>query len=262
MSAFDELTSRISRPDGARRLGQALWMLVGERIESPASLLWAKALAGADGDEVLWRALCDRGYLDQYGALLPRPLAEFLCSIWSAPEHGEPTLLWTLPDGLVVSGIDPMGYVSGVIALVRSARERLLLVAPFLEAKGVGKLQEEVLAALARGVAVTFVTQDAAFGSWASDSLESVRREARGLVGDLCVYTASATLDVLLHSKLAVADGIVASVGSANLTGKALTKNLETGVVVGAAMAQEIERVLRRLIEFGYVTLAFDTKCG
>lgn len=260
MSAFDTLAARVQRPDDVRRLGQALWMLTGERVKSPGTLFWAKALAGANGDEILWQALLERGCLNEQGTLLPRPLAELLCSLWGEPQ-GDATLLWTLPEGLEVSGVDPAGYISGMLALIREARERLLLVAPFMEAKGVGRLQEEVLCTLARGVAVTFVTQDAAsVGSWASDSLELLRREARGLAGVLRVYTASADLGVLLHSKLVVADGAAASVGSANLTGKALAKNLETGVAVAGAKVTELELVIRRLIEMGYVTLAFDTK--
>lgn len=260
MSAFDTLAARIERPDGVRRLGQALWMLAGERVESSAMLLWARAAAGADGEEVLWRALLEQGCLDERGTLLPRPLSEFLCSLWGEPKT-DAALLWTLPEGLEVPGVDPSGYVSGVLALIRQTRKRLLLVAPFIEAKGFGRLQDEVLSALTRGVGVTFVTQDAATaGSWASESLESLRREARGLAGRLRAYTASADLGVLLHSKLVIGDGSAASVGSANLTGKALAKNLETGVTVGAARATELERVVNKLIEAGYVTLVLDTK--
>ncbi|WP_119353332.1 phospholipase D-like domain-containing protein [Azohydromonas sediminis] len=260
MSAFDTLAARIERPDGVRRLGQALWMLAGERVESPAALLWSRSAVGADGEEVLWRALLERGCLDDSRTLLPRPLADFLRLLWGKTEP-DATLLWTLPEGLQVPGVDPSGYVSTVLGLIRQARERLLLVAPFMEAKGVGRLQDEVLSALNRGVAVTFVTQDAAIAnSWASESLESLRREARGLAGRLRVYAASADLGVLLHSKLVVSDGATASVGSANLTGNAMAKNLETGVAVGATKATELEHVVSRLIEAGYVTLAFDTK--
>ena len=262
MNAFDTLAACVQRPDGVRRLGQALWMLTGERIESPATLLWAKAVAGAGGDEVLWNALLERGCLDERRVLLPRPLADFLCSLWGEPET-DAALLWTLPEGLEVAGVDPSGYVLGVLTLIRQTQERLLLVAPFMEAKGVGKLHDEVLSALARGVAVTFVAQDATTaGSWASESLEALRREARGLSGSLRVYAASKDLGVLLHSKLVVGDGSAASVGSANLTSKALAKNLETGVAVGAARAAELERVVNRLIETGLVTLAFDTKAA
>lgn len=104
------------------------------------------------------------------------------------------------------------------------------------------------------------LTQDSnSLGSWASDSLESLRREARGLPGHLFVYSAPVTAPVLLHSKLIVADGVTAAIGSANLTGNALRRDLETGVVVGAQQAIEIERVVRGAIELGQVRLVFST---
>lgn len=253
------VSARIKRPEGIRRLGQALWMMVGERVDSAAELLWARALLGAAGEEALWGDLVKQGCFGPDKVLLARPLAEFLCSLWEVPGRTEASLLWTLPSGLSVSGVDECGYVAGVLKLIRSARTRLLFLAPYIEAKGIGRLQEALLAALARKVSVVLVTQDAGtLGSWASESLESLRREARALPGGLQVYTAPPTAEVFLHSKLVVSDGVAASVGSANLTGSALAKNLETGVLVGASLAAEVERVVKRAIDLRQVTLAFQ----
>lgn len=254
------ISARIQRPNGVQRLGQALWMMVGERVSSSAELLWADALLGTGGDRVLWEALRESGCIGSDNQLLAQPLAIFLCTLWEAAAVPDVSLTWTLPEGLNVPGVDPTGYADGVRSLIRSAQERLTLLAPYLEVKGIGQLQEDLLAALARGVSVVLVTQDAnTQGTWASDALESLRREARGLTGVLRTYTAPATATVLLHSKLVVSDGKTASVGSANLTENALLRNLETGVLVGVYQATEIERVVQRAIETGYVTLVFST---
>jgi phosphatidylserine/phosphatidylglycerophosphate/cardiolipin synthase-like enzyme len=256
MTATEEMSSRIQRPDGARRLGQALWMMVGERIGSHEDLLWANSLFGTGGERLLWQALSDWRCLSVEGQLLARPLAGLLCAVWEASPQADVSLVWTLPAGLQVAGVDPTGYGKGVRVLIRGARERLILVAPYLDDQGIGQLQDELLGALAKGVAVLLVTQDAnSLGSYASDSLESLRREARGLPGLLLVYSAPVTAPVLLHSKLIVVDGVSAVIGSANLTGNALLRNLETGVVVGAQHALEIERVVRTAIELGQVRL-------
>jgi len=258
--ATTALSAHIQRPDGVQRLGQALWMMVGERIGSHEDLLWANSLLGSGGERILWQTLLDWRCLSAEGQLLVRPLAALLCAVWEgAPEVGV-SLLWTLPDGLQVDGVDPMGYAKGLRSLIRSSRERLMLLAPYLEEQGIGQLQDELLQALARGVLVILVTQDAnSLGSWASDSLESLRRDVRGLPGRLFVYSAPVTASVLLHSKLIVADGVTAAIGSANLTRNALRRNLETGVVVGAQQAIEIERVVRGAIELGQVRLVFST---
>lgn len=254
------ISERIRRPEGVQRLGQALWMTVGESLSSAEELLWANSLFGAGGERLLWNALQEWRCLGPEGKLLARPLSDFLCAVWDAPSKAEVALMWTLPEGLTVPGVDATGYAKGVRELIKGARERLTLLAPYLEVEGMGQLQGELLAALARGVLVFLVTQDAnSPGSWASDSLEPLRREARGLPGCLRVYTAPATAPVLLHSKLVVADGASALVGSANLTGNALLRNLETGVVVGQRQAVEIERVVEAAIELGQVSLVFAT---
>jgi HKD family nuclease len=257
------ISAHIRRPEGIQRLGQALWMMVGERLDSSAELLWAGALLGPGGDRLLWKALLEFGCIapSQGNQLLARPLAAFLCTLWEAAAEAEVSLMWTLPAGLSVPGVAATGYADGVRELSRNTEKRLILLAPYVEEKGIGQLQEELLDALARGVSVVLVAQDAnVLGSWTSDSLELLRREARGLSGVLNVYTAPITAPVLLHSKLVVSDGRIAIVGSADLTGNALLRNLETGVLVGARQAAEIERVVQRAIELGFVRLVFSTE--
>lgn len=263
MSATAEIAKRISRPNGARRLGQALWMMVGDDVQA-ADLLWARGLLGDDGDHELWSALLEYGCLQGPGrTLTPRPLAELLCRLWH--EDDSPIdiggLLWTLPEALAVDGVRSSGYLAAVLDVIRSAQTRLLLVSPFLEPEGIGRLQQELLAGLQRGVAVSLVTHGAGdLGSWASSSLEPLRRESSSFRGELLVYMALESTPILLHSKLVVADGETAIVGSANLTGKGLGRNLETGVAVGAAAAAEVERVLDKAIELGQVAVAFRTR--
>lgn len=236
-------------------------MRVGERLSSPEELFWATSLLGAGGERLLWDALQQWRCLGPENKLLARPLADFLCAVWGEESDAAAALMWTLPEGLAVPGVDSAGYAKRVRALIRATRERLTLLAPYLEVEGIGQLQAELLAALARGVSVVLVTQDAnSLGSRASDSLESLRREARGLPGGLRVYTAPTTAPVLLHSKLVASDGSSAVLGSANLTGNALLRNLETGVAVGARPAAEIERVVHTAIELGQVRLVFATE--
>lgn len=238
-------------------------MRVGERLCSPEELFWATSLLGPGGERLLWETLLEWQCLGPDGKLLARPLADLLCAVWDEQSEAAVALMWTLPEGLAVPGVDATGYAKGVRTLMRGASERLTLLAPYLEVEGMGQLQGELLAALARGLSVVLVTQDAnSLGSWASDSVEPLRREARGLSGCLRVYTAPATAPVLLHSKLVVADGASAVLGSANLTGNALLRNLETGVVVGARQAVEIERVIHAAIELGQVRLVFETAAG
>lgn len=264
MHLFDELSSRIVRPDGVRRLGQALWMLAGERVDA-ATLLWAQGVLGAGGDSLLWKALVDEGCIDQpAGGLNPRALASFLSRLWepaeTVPGSSSGRVVWTLPSRLEVSGVRSDSYVTEAARTIASASATVLLVSPYLEPRGVGYLTEALLEALARGVSVTVVTHEADdLSSMASAAVKELRRESTDLQGKLTVFTATPLPRVLLHLKIVACDGHCALVGSANVTSKGFGHNLEAGVVVGEEGAREIERVVRAVIEQGFVEQAFAT---
>jgi phosphatidylserine/phosphatidylglycerophosphate/cardiolipin synthase-like enzyme len=180
--------------------------------------------------------------------------------LWYENERVAGELLWTLPSKLAVKGVDTAGYLTAATEVVRTSQSRLLVVSPYLETEGVGRLQHELLEALQRGVAVKFVTHGAeVLGSWASTSLEDLRREAVELEGRLFVFCVPQATDVLIHSKVVVADGECGVLGSANLTGRGFGRNLETGVTIGAKAAAEIERVLAQAVECGLLVEVYKT---
>ena len=263
MSAFAELLSRIERPDGVRRLGQALWMMAGHSVDVSA-LLWACGHLGPDGDLVLWTALKDENCIQGPAlALDPHHLSTFLCRLWDGQE-GDVSgvrLVWTLPPDLTVEGVGNESYARAAVELVQRATANVTIVSPYLEPRGVGMLQEALLGALSRGASVTILTHDVEdMSSLASTSVESLRREGRGLPGTLTIFTAVAVPQVLLHSKIVAVDSKWAIVGSANVTGKGFGKNLEVGAVLGTVAACEIERVVQSAIAGGLVVLAYATK--
>ncbi|WP_238587353.1 phospholipase D-like domain-containing protein [Cupriavidus sp. IDO] len=263
MSAAAEIAKRIPRPEGVRRLGQALWMMVGEPVQA-SGLLWARGVLGDRAEEDLSAALSQYGCLEGPNQILAaRPLAEFLCWLWQGgnPEAEAPRLVWTLPTALQVEGVDQGGYLNAAVRVIEQAKTRLLLVAPFLESEGVGRIQRALLDALQVGVSVTVVTHGADdLTSWSSAALESLRRESCRLPGKLLVYTAIDDALMLLHSKLIVADSDRGIVGSANLTGKGFGRNLETGMEVCGSEAAEIERVVGEAVGQALVSVAFSTK--
>lgn len=263
MGAATDISSRIDRPDGVRRLGQALWMMVGQPVEQ-ATLLWARGLLDGNGDALLWRALCEEGALREPDFVLrPRQLARFLCSLWGDEHDAERSgrLVWTLPEHLAVEGIACDGYLRAATELVESSVATLTLVSPYLESKGMGRLHRSLVEALHRGVVVRLLTHDVEdLSSLASVSLEALRRDSVGLAGSLTVFTALTTPQVLLHLKIIVADECKAIVGSANMTGKGFGSNLEAGVMLGQEAAIEIEKVVHATVAGALVKQVFSTK--
>lgn len=257
--SFTELKARLSDVDKLRRLGQALWMML-ERPVNPAGLVWARGLLGERGDEVLWSALVAGGVVVQpeYRVQAAK-LAAMLSVLANAPDLGLPRLVWTLPPDLGLTNLED-SYSSTAIALVDASSETLTLVSPFMEAKGVGRLLESLLAALKRGVHVTVITHGASdLSSYVSSALEELRREAQGLPGILDVYSGRDDLPVLLHSKLVVTDNVRSIVGSANITDRGFGENLEAGVMLGEKQTSEITQVIVALRRSGLLVDAFTS---
>lgn len=264
MLAFDQLSAHITRPDGVRRLGQALWMMAGGQVDASA-MLWAKGPFGPNGDLLLWTALVENGCIDRpAGTLNAGALCTFLRRLWNpveaTPTRSEGDLVWTLPSGLEVGGVQADSYVQEAVLAISQSSTTVLLVSPYLEPRGVGRLVDALLEALSRSVSVTVVTHEADdLSSMASSALKQLRRESVGLPGRLTVFTVAATPQVLLHLKILTCDGKRALVGSANVTGKGFGHNLEAGVVLGEEQAREIERVMQTVITKGLVKPAFVT---
>ena len=228
---------------------------------SPSNLLWARGPLGPDGDQILWRALLQFGCLEEVdNGLRPKALANFLSQLWDA-ECDDLALVWTLPAELRVEGVQHDGYLQCARQLTGTARRRLVLISPYLEETGIGHLQISLLDALARGVELVVVGHELRnLASMGAAALEDLRRESSGLDGRLVVYTGRNDVNVLLHSKAVIADQAQLLVGSANLTGKGLSTNLEAGALLGAQAALEAERVLAALIEQNFVHEIFSNR--
>ena len=259
--AAAQVLQRIQGPEGVRRVGQALWMMVGKSLD-PQALAWACGPLGQGGDSLLWKALCDEGALHPpLFTLRAQELAAFLCVLW---ERDAPTgsaseqLVWTLPEALAVEGVEADGYARAASQIIDGARSSLTIASPYREPRGMGELHEALLAALHRKVGVLLLTHDAHDkASLASASVEALRKDSSGLGGAFTVYSATEGAPTLLHLKVVVADKSTALVGSANVTGKGFGSNLEAGCVLGATAAAEIDLVVQATISGGFARRVF-----
>ncbi|MEJ7787924.1 MAG: DISARM system phospholipase D-like protein DrmC [Solirubrobacteraceae bacterium] len=134
--------------------------------------------------------------------------------------------------------------------LVAGANERILLVS--YAAYTLAELAADLEAAVGRGcdVDVVFETEGDSAGAYAGPQSQPF-----GAVAGIRRWRwpgAQRTPGALLHAKLLVVDGCRALVGSANLTPRALTANLEAGVLIADHdLATELEAHVRRLIDGG-----------
>lgn len=131
--------------------------------------------------------------------------------------------------------------------LVSSARERVLVVS--FAAFTLTDLASDLSAAVERGCEVdaVFETQDDSSGGYST-----LQSTPFGSVAGINRWRWPADHrqpGALLHAKVLVIDGRRALVGSANLTHRALTANLEAGVLIeDATVARQLDRHVRRLM--------------
>jgi len=170
------------------------------------------------------------------GALEPNPAHTRVSPVWTGPVTAAATRLTS----------------AVVVELISEATEHVLLVGYAVQN------EPSVSAALhdarARGVAVTLVLERHAdnpqFHGTAQPfpGLDAVR---------LCWPLSTRPPGASLHAKLLVIDNAAALVGSANITGTALGKNLECGLLVrGGDTARNLRQHVDALRSAGHLTVA------
>lgn len=162
-------------------------------------------------------------------------------------------LVWTgpTPDGAALRRTD-----QALLEVIGRARKKLLIVT--YAAYDVAAVREALLAAEARGVSLAFVLESK------EESGGKVTVNAVQALGPLAERVAVYVWPLerrprdpqgrpgALHAKCAVADEDVLFVSSANLTGFALTLNMELGLLIsGGELPGRVAKHLGELIEAG-----------
>jgi HKD family nuclease len=259
-----------SQTDLISRVAASLWSRVG-RPTSVDELRWIEPLTGNTGPKLLHEALSATGAITGDRQLLDaRGVATFCVLLLGgesksdADESDVPGLVWTLPGSHAGHTTRGGSYASALIALIESARKELILVSPFIDELGMGRLTSALLGALRRKVEVILLTVNATnIASFTSRAVEVLRREAERAKVNLSVYTADPgvgrdrEIQPLIHAKLVIADGAQVLLGSANLTSYALTTNFEAGVLLGTTAAEEARAVVATLLKTRTVHLVF-----
>lgn len=161
-------------------------------------------------------------------------------------------LVWTGPQTSV-----PLRQTREALRdLTKSARKSLILVS--FSAYRDDDITSQLLEASARGVEVILILETTA------DSRGGLDREGRSAfdaLGQTAQFYSwplakrSTGLNSYLHAKTVIADQGAALLGSANLSGAAMDRNMELGVlIVGDPLPRLLERHVRLLIGEGHLT--------
>ena len=253
-------------------LAQAIQRLVADL---PIELVAALTAALEDSDHVGWsrRRLAVLGaipqpaireqvsaFLDFWQAAAPTLNGQSVALALSAAAQSVKAercqerleLVWTGPDSRLI----PLRRTDqALLQLIDGAQETLHIVS--FAVYRIEAIARALTRAASRGVAISLYleTPDASEGRLAYDTLaafgEEVLQRSRIYIWPLEKRPRSENgRHGSLHAKVAVADGQVMLVSSANLTEYAMTLNMELGVLVcGGAMPGQVEKHLCKLIE-------------
>ncbi len=163
-------------------------------------------------------------------------------------------LVWTGPDSHVI----PLRRTDQtLLQLIHEAKESLHIVS-FAVYKA-ENITQALIAAMDRGVSVSIYLETPS-ASEGKMSFDTVRALGNAVTERVRLYVWPKGKRPLtedgkfgsLHAKIGLADGRALLVSSANLTGYAMTLNMEMGMLVrGGSKPQEVERHLLNLVDQG-----------
>ncbi|HTE21288.1 MAG TPA: DISARM system phospholipase D-like protein DrmC [Armatimonadota bacterium] len=163
-------------------------------------------------------------------------------------------LVWTGP----VAGNSALRRTEqALLELIESARRSLILVT--FAAYKVPQISEALLRAAGRGVEIVFIAEspDAGAGKVSFAGFQALGDPLASRARLFIWPREKRVVDVAghfgtLHAKCAVADKEAAFISSANLTGYALTLNMELGVLIrGGDMPPQVAEHIRGLMQAG-----------
>ncbi len=230
-------------PDDVRRLAEAA-------LAGTEGLALARKRAGTG---VL------RGAVDEAARLLaagtaPQLLAGALlgagCAVAQERGRQRVDVVWTGPH----SSVSASRLTSAVVVdLIDSAKEELLLVSYATQSEPT--ISAALVSAEQRGVAVTLLLERASDNPGYRGPRDPFPTlSARRLTWSIAARPGGASM----HAKIIVVDSAAALVGSANVTGHAMAKNLECGVLIrgGLAPAEILAHVVS-LVERGVLAVPY-----
>jgi phosphatidylserine/phosphatidylglycerophosphate/cardiolipin synthase-like enzyme len=143
--------------------------------------------------------------------------------------------------------------------VIDQAQSTLMLCTPYLDRAGIGYLLDALRAAALRQVAITIITHELSNPqSPNAQAVALLRHELAGTAVPVRCYTVpiAKTADPALriHAKVLLADARVALIGSANITGAGLGKNLEVGVLINSDGVTQLVSLLDMLCATQLVT--------
>jgi len=172
------------------------------------------------------------------------------------PESDKADLLvWSFPDGLGLDKITGVRHLySSLCSSIARCSKQIVIVNPYFNQGGTEKIGPYLKAAIKRGVAVRIITGTADVqGAESKNSLTQFLSSMQGEEGSASIktfYGKKGSRTFSTHAKCMIFDSDAAYIGSANLTQRSLSSNLEVGVLTfDKAKVAKLTEILEKVWE-------------
>jgi hypothetical protein len=162
-------------------------------------------------------------------------------------DSDEWNILATYPPGIgfeKIRGVRPL--YPDLCRLAIGSKREMCIVNPFFDYTGRRKLLPYLISAAKRGVRMKIVSR-AQRPNTPSDELRAFVTPLIRAGAKLETRTFGFRPDYALHAKFIISDGEIAYLGSANLTGRSLSRNVETGVLMRGKGARVLQNFFDHL---------------
>jgi len=245
LAAVSELVSIVSSDRVAALATKVRGVDAAKAGDLGAGVLSAKAGNALKGLVDAWKASTASG----------ETLAAMLLAAAHAFRHAESRqkveLVWTGPTTELVPA---RRTEQALIQVINAAKHRLFITS--YVAYDIESIAKALRSAAERGVKIEFLMElsSAQGGKVSIDPIGNLRN----IVPDAWFYIwkdkDAAFVNGSVHAKVAVADGLLCFITSANLTGYAMDQNMEAGVLIsGVPLPEQLHRHLEALVITGVI---------
>lgn len=225
-----------------------------EKMKTGLNISKLKKAWGVNADSFLperFFSSVERSHIS--GAELAIAIRSAAATSYYSDQMGQTELLWTGPETTSV----PLRYTEQALCELINATKRKLFIVSFVAYKA-----EEVInalsAAMLRNVEINFLLEKSKCngGSVDIDSIQELKNQLPG--AKFYIWnSANGIKSASVHAKCAVADEKIALITSANLTGKAMSENMELGVLLRKGnLPRQLQKHFEALIAEDIIILA------
>ena len=162
-------------------------------------------------------------------------------------------LVWSYPKGMDFEKLTSFEQLyPELCSLISNAKESILILNPFFDSVGVERISPYLKAAIGKGIDVKIITgrhSNADEEGPLHDLISQIKNSKNQKIEVRNFYGTQGSVTYSIHAKLMIFDQKRAYLGSANLTQRSLSANIEMGVIISDSKIKALVGAFQKIWE-------------